>query len=362
MKVCYLADINSIHTKKWCEFFKAKGHDISVISLTDGHMKGINVYSLNLDLNKVQTRGVFYKLRYLFQIHRVKKLIREINPDILHAHYATSYGLLGVLSNHHPFIISVWGSDVFEFPNKGLISKNILKYNLRKSDIVLSTSKIMAMETKKYTNKHIEITPFGVDIDFFKPINRNHSSQNLVIGTVKSLEEKYGIEYLIKAFAILRKKYNNITLEIAGDGTQKIKLQELAQSLKVDKYIKFLGKISSDKVVEVFNKIDIAVFPSLQESFGVAAVEAQACGTPVIANDVGGLPEATKPNHSSILVSKENVEELSNAIEKLILDEKLRMTMGVNGRKFVENNYNIEKNFENVEEIYNKLYKNWRKK
>lgn len=356
MRICYLADINSVHTKKWCNFFKAKGYDIHVISLTDGTIEGVRVHSLNLDLKKVQSNGFIYKFRYLFQINKIKKLVKEINPDILHSHYASSYGLLGALTKFHPFIISVWGSDVYEFPKKGLISKCILKYNLAKCDTILSTSKIMGEETKRYTNKNIEITPFGVDIDFFKPMtNVIKDKDKIIIGTVKSLEIKYGIEYLIKAFGELRKTYSNIELEIGGDGSQRDVLEDLVKHLSIIEDVKFLGRLTSKEVVEALNRYDIAVFPSLEESFGVAAVEAQACGIPVIASNVGGLPEATSPGVSSLLIEKEDVNGLCIALEKLIKDSELRAEMGSNGRKFIEENYNIEKNFEKVNQIYKKL-------
>jgi glycosyltransferase involved in cell wall biosynthesis len=356
MRICYLADINSVHTKKWCNFFKAKGYEIHVISLTDGTIEGVKVHSLNLDLKKIQSNGFIYKFKYLFQINKVKKLVKEINPDILHSHYASSYGLLGALTKFHPFIISVWGSDVYEFPKKGLISKYVLKYNLSKCDTILSTSKVMGEETKKYINRDIEITPFGVDIDFFKPMtNVVKDKDKIIIGTVKSLETKYGIEYLIKAFGELRKKYSNIKLEIGGEGSQRHNLENMAKDLNIFEDVQFLGRLTAREVVEALNRYDIAVFPSLVESFGVAAVEAQACGVPVIASNVGGLPEATNPGVSSLLIEREDVKGLCAALEKLIEDPKLRREMGNNGRRFVEENYNIEKNFEKVNQIYKKL-------
>ena len=75
----------------------------------------------------------------------------------MHAHYASSYGLIGSLMNFSPFVLSVWGSDVFEFPKLGIINKLVLKYNFFKADKILSTSNIMAKEIQLYTNKDIEV-------------------------------------------------------------------------------------------------------------------------------------------------------------------------------------------------------------
>ena len=358
MRICYLSDANSIHTKKWCSFFKKKGYEIHVISFNDGDIPGITVHSLNINLDKIKSNNYLNKLRYFTYINKVKNLLKEIKPDILHAHYATSYGFLGGSTKFHPYILSVWGSDVYDFPKKNLLFKKFIERNLSKADILLSTSKVMANETRKYTDKDIEITPFGVDIDFFKPeINRYRAKNRIIIGTIKSLEKKYGIEYMVRAFGELSKKYENIYLEIGGIGSQLEYLKEICIDLNIVNRVKFLGFLSPKNVVEAFNRFDIAVFPSTldSESFGVAAVEAQACGVATIVSNVGGLPEATLPGESSILVDKESVEQLVSAMEKLILNNDLRISMGKVGRKFVEDNFNIEDNFNKVDKIYKSI-------
>lgn len=140
---------------------------------------------------------------------------------------------------------------------------------------------------------------------------------------------------------------------------KRIFLLNLCEELDIKENVEFLGFINQEKVIEAFNRFDIAVFPSTldSESFGVAAVEAQACGTPVIVSNVGGLPEATYPNNSSLLVNKKSVDELAVAIEKLIEDDNLRINMGKSGRKFVEDNFNIEDNFNKVDTIYKYIIK-----
>ncbi|MCH4199298.1 MAG: glycosyltransferase [Clostridium tyrobutyricum] len=360
MKICYLSDANSIHTKKFCDFFKNKGYDVSVISLNDGYIDGIPVYNLNYDINDIKKNSSTRKLKYILSFRKISGIIDKIKPDLIHAHYATSYGLLAALSKFHPFILSVWGSDVFDFPKSGILNKMMLKYNLKKADKVLSTSKVMSKETSKYTDKKIEITPFGVDLNILKPYENKYDDRDTItIGTIKTLEEKYGIEYLIRGFAKVSFKYPgiNLILEIGGKGSQKEYLENLSQKLGIHNKVKFLGFLNRQQVVETFNRFDIAVFPSVldSESFGVAAVEAQACGTPVIVSNVGGLPEATSPDVSSILVRKKNSDDIQNALEKLILNKDLRISMGKNARKFVEDNFNIEDNFNKVDRIYKEI-------
>ena len=100
--------------------------------------------------------------------------------------------------------MSVWGSDVYDFPKVSFLHRCILKYTLKKADKILSTSHVMALETHQYTPKEIEITPFGVNTDLFKKIPV-HRDDTYIIGNVKTLLPKYGIDVLIKAFQLVVK-------------------------------------------------------------------------------------------------------------------------------------------------------------
>ena len=357
MKICYLADINSAHTHKWLNYFKNKGYDIHVISLGNGEYEGVNVHCLDVTDNVMKKASDKNKLQYIKKIKRVKELVNEIKPDILHAHYATSYGLLGALADYHPYIISAWGSDVYDFPVKSPVHKMMLKYNLKKADYIFSTSNVMKEETQKYTNKNIEVTPFGVDINRFVP--RRTEKDEVVIGTIKTLEEKYGIQYLVKAFAQLKDRNPdmNLKLRIGGKGSQEDYLKGLCRDLKIYNDVTFLGFVNPDDVVKEFQNFDIAVFPSTldSESFGVAAVEAESCGTPIVVSEVGGLMESTKPGITSLVAKKASVEDLRDKIDILVKDKELRLKMGAAARKFVEDNYNLEDNFAYVDKLYKEI-------
>jgi L-malate glycosyltransferase len=213
MRILLLSNVLSVHTIKWAKAL-LPNHNIILFSLTAPtadvikELAGINIVTIGIRNSTAYSEQVFQKLNYLKAIPRVRKIIRDFNPDILHAHYATSYGLIGAMSGFHPYIISVWGSDIYDFPRKSLFHKMLVKYNLRIADIILSTSHIMARHTEKYTDKNVLVTPFGVDLTKFsknRMLNLRKNSE-IVIGTVKTLHKKYGIDYLIRAFKIVVEK------------------------------------------------------------------------------------------------------------------------------------------------------------
>jgi len=221
----------------------------------------------------------------------------------------------------------------------------------------------MAKETENYTTKKIEVTPFGIDMEKFKPFHvKNLFNENdIIIGTVKTLEKKYGMDYLIKAFKIVSNNHPNLALKllIVGGGSLKNELIQLTNSLKINSRTIFTDNVPFVEVPNYHNMIDISVFPSIydSESFGVAVLEASSCENPVIVSNVGGLPEVVKNNLTGLVVPPKNEVELAKAIEKLILDKNLRIQYGKSGRLHVEKLYNWKNNVRQMLSIYSDVIK-----
>ena len=359
MRILFLAPANNYHTKKWCHYFSDNGHDVHVISLVEGNIENVKVHFI--DTGASTTSSDFKKLKYFTKILSIHRLIKEIAPDVINAHYASSYGAIAALTCFQDYYLSVWGSDVYDFPQKSVFHKILLKFSLERSKYLFSTSYAMAKEIRKYTRKAIEVTPFGVDMDLFSPNKRvlEKKDSKFVFGTVKALTPKYGISTLLRATALIRSQYPNIPIElrIAGKGEYEQQYKQMAVDLKIEDVTTWLGFISQDLVAVEWANMDIAVVPSEwdSESFGVSAVEAQACGTPVIITDIEGLKEATKPGSTSIVIPKGNEILLAEKLIELYFAPATRYSMGKEGRKFVQNHYEYNMCFKKVELIF---YKN----
>src|SRR5690606_15493326 len=123
----------------------------------------------------------------------------------------------------------------------------------------------------------------------------------------------------------------------------------------------FYGLIQNDKLPDFLAKLDIFVVPSRFESFGVAAVEAQACGLPVIVSNVGGLPEVVENNVTGLVVENENIELFAESMKTLIQDEKLRKQFSKNAIDRVKKYYDWEKNLDLMISIYERILINDKK-
>lgn len=357
MRICFVGPANSSHIVKWCNWFSAHEHEVHVISFTPGEIEGAVIHLIDLG---VDTNGSDVgKLKYLTTGKQIKKLIEDIKPDIVNAHYATSYGIAVALSGIKEYVLSIWGSDIYDFPNKSPLHKALLKYSLWKAPHLFSTSMAMAKEAAKYTKKVFEITPFGVDMNLFNPDKRTRkkNDQPFIIGTVKTLSDLYGIDYILKAVAIIKSEHRDldIHIRISGDGPDAEKYMKLVNELSISDSTEFIGRISQEDAATEWANMDVAVIPSvLYESFGVAAVEAQASETPVIISDVEGLKETTLPGESSIIVQRKNEREIADAILKLYREPNLRRKMGVAGRAYVNANFELLSSFNKIEGLLNK--------
>ncbi len=352
MKICILGNNGSIHIQKWVQALSNRESlEVHVISFDQGTKFENVIYHYLKPYFK-------NKADYLLNVPLLNKIIKIIKPDILHSHYATSYGFMGALINYHPLIITGWGADIFDSP-KYFLMKSILRYSLKKADSITVLTKVTLKEISKCTEKKVELVPFGVDINkFTNQSGLEKSSIDFRIGTIRTLSPKYGIEYLIRAFAILYPKYSNIKLEIVGDGEQRAFLENLSLELNISDRVTFHGFISQtiefEKYIRILNSFNVFAIPSVMESetFGVAAVEAAACGIPVIATNIGGLPEVVDDNITGLLVPIRDSKQTALAIEKIILDSKFGLTMGLNAQKKVKNYFSWDDNVSKMISIY----------
>lgn len=356
-KILILSDINSAHTRMWCENLIKRGFEIAIFSLSQKQTDWLDNLpvvhkSYGIKEGKFQSNSRFAKIQYFSVKKEVQEFFRVVQPDIVHAHYASSYGTLARQLGFDNTVLSLWGSDVYEFPKRSVLHRILYKKAVRFPKIVCSTSKAMAFESEKYVQRNYEVTPFGIDCDFF--VSKKQENRVLTFGTVKSLEKVYGVDRLIQSYARYQKQSNVPSrLLIFGKGSEESNLKVLVEKLGIEQEVEFRGFIKKEGLVEAFNELDVFFALSRQESFGVAVLEAQACGIPVIVSNVGGLPEVVSDQSGFVV----NGNDYTEIIEKMLLleDKSSREKMGRMARKFVQKNYEIGVCVDKMVGIYNSI-------
>lgn len=190
--------------------------------------------------------------------------------------------------------------------------------------ITVSESSKRDMEALKITDKEITVVYPGVDTSFLSP---GMKSKTPLVSYVGRLKEYKSVDLLLKAFAKIVARLPDARLVIAGDGEELDSLKRLATKLKISAYVSFRGKVSEEEKRDIMRASWVAVNPSMMEGWGITTIEANACGTPVVASDVPGLRDSVRNGETGLLVPYGDVDALAENIEKLLQDPVLRVVL-----------------------------------
>jgi len=315
---------------------------------------------------------IYWESLYALSVSRV---IERYNLDLMHAHFAYPEGLAGVLAKERikrPLIVTIHGYDLLTEPTVGYglrLHKHydlIIKSVLRKADAIILASKALYKEASRILSNNeinkIHLISNGVDVGKFNPsidgteIKRLYKAEDkYIVFTARHHRPVYGIAYLIMAAKLVISRKKDVVFIIGGDGPLLNYHKELAGKLGIKDHILFTGAIPRNIIPKYYAASDIVVVPSLQESWGLAATEAMACGKPVIASNVGGLPDQIIDGTNGFLVPPRDPKAIADRILYLLENPSVAKRMGRNGRELAEEKYNIEKRVDKIIEIYRRL-------
>lgn len=178
-----------------------------------------------------------------------------------------------------------------------------------------------------------------------------------VVGSVARLSREKGIDILLKAFAEIQRVIPKAHLLIVGGGNQRADLQALADQLGTNESITWTGQLSWEEAMRCLGRMDVVVVPSRYEGFGLTAVEAMACGRPVVASRVDGLMEVIRDGVNGCLVTAEDASAFAAALTNLLNNEERRKTMGLSARRHVEEYYTYPRFRERCRVLYEPFLK-----
>jgi glycosyltransferase involved in cell wall biosynthesis len=351
MKIAMMAQAGSVHTTRWATGLASRGHDVWVISN--------DRFGFESDKVRAVLMPGHSSASYFLNIPRVKKLLRNIKPDVVHSHYATGYGLWGTLTKDIPLIVTVWGTDIEDALRGRFIVSPVVRRVLRRARFITSPSDFLIDRTLTFeetVKDRIVRIPFGVpvpEISARKPIDEVEGVIHIIYA--KSYRAAYAPEVALKSFALAFHEDNRLRLTMIGGGSYKKKLETMSADLGVAEYTKIRGWQDIQETLRLIENADMMLIPSRNESFGVSALEATSYGVPVIASGIGGLPEIIANGVNGILVPPDDTTAFKEAILKLAADSKLRFEMGQAGQRIAREMYDFEKCLDMMEDLYNKI-------
>lgn len=285
-------------------------------------------------------------------VHTLAVARHAADCDIIHAQWTLSAGaaLLSRLVHRRPVVVTLHGSDIFQVTRHWLGQKLTVQI-LKRCAGIIAVSQALANATTTAVGvapEAIRVIPDGVDVSQFKPGSDHREPLILYVG---SLIKRKGVIYLLQAMAKIVTDYPAVTLIIVGDGPERPALEQLAQTLNLTGKVIFTGLLPSAQVREWLQRARLFVLPSVEEGLGVVLLEALACGTPIVASRVGGIPEVVTPPVGR-LVPPANATALAQAIDHLLGHDQTWQMMSQHARLRAETCYDWTRIGQQLIQIY----------
>ena len=291
-------------------------------------------------------------------------ICRKWRPDIIHAHwpFPHAYIALGAAKLFRiPLVLNFHGAELLLIRKKKWV-RPLLKFAIGQAQAVFANSSFTAGKIKAIRNVDVEWSPYGTTLE-----TKAESDPHAVNGKFKILFvgrhiERKGIRYLIEAAKYLPKDQFEIRIVGVGDLTEELKKQAAGMAPESAEII-FTGKLSPEALANEYRTANVFTLPAIVDSkgdtegLGVVLIEAMELGLPVVASNVGGIPDVVVDGVSGILVPEKDPEALANAFKKLASDAGLVRDLLAGAQKHIAACFSWDKIIERQIQAYNKCIK-----
>jgi glycosyltransferase involved in cell wall biosynthesis len=352
-RLAYLADASSIHTQRWVAHFARLGYDTHVFSFLPGEIPGATIH--RLDAGTVQHEGGNW--RYLLQLPALRRQIHRLQPDLLHAHYLTSYGLLGAMVGMHPLMLTALGSDVLVTPQRSRLYHLLLRITLARADSITSDAETMSQRILRYgvPAERLLTVPLGVNLHLFNAMGRDWPDCGGQLISTRHLLPNTNLQTVLRAVAQARDKIDGLHLAVVGEGPERPRLQALARQVSLDRSVTWQGAVEHEHLPAFLRQADLYLAVTLSDSTSVSLLEAMACGALPIVSDLHANREWIEPGINGLLVPPNDAQSLAEALVRAARSPALRQQAARHNAHLITERADWQKNMDQVEAAYRAL-------
>lgn len=299
-------------------------------------------------------------------INKIAAVTREVGLDIIHAHYAVPHSLCAYLAREMvgrdkvKVITTLHGTDITLVGNDPSF-KEITTFSIKESDAVTAVSHSLKEETKDYfpTDKEINVIYNFIDTRLYSPLSPEEKKERgslikekgeKVLLHISNFRPVKRVTDVVRVFSLVEKDVPS-RLVMVGDGMERYRAKALALELGIEDKVDFLG--NQDDVLAVLRESDILLLPSEKESFGLVALEAMACGLPVIGSRAGGIPEVVSHEETGYLYAVGDTAGMAQGCINLLKDKDLYRQFSQRARQRAVESFESQK----IIPFYENLYK-----
>lgn len=370
MNICFFSDACAEHTRRWAKYFALKGHHVDLItwnSIILDNYEPVRVHVVHKFLSSSNIFSRILNLPHL--IAEIRKIIREIRPDVLHAHSAGAYAWMAMLAGFHPYVVTPWGTDILVDAKNSRWNRLLTSIALRRADLITCDARHMKNEIVclRVNPDKIQLVMFGVDLNRFvvspdagielkKRFGLNDSP---IVLSTRTLNPIHDVATFIRSIAQIREAVPKAQFIVATDGSERKKLEDMADALGVTEAVRFPGYLEEDEMVRWLCLADVYVSTSLTDA-GLAGstAEAMACGLPVVITDNGENSDWVIDAKGGYLVPNGASDILAERVIRLLKDKNMRLKFGRVNRQTIGERNNYVTEMDRMEVMYEELARN----
>lgn len=347
MKVLYVADARSVHTKRWVEYFRNRDAEVHVASFRSAQIEGVTVHVL-------PTFGLG-KFGYIFAIPVLRRLARIILPDIVHAQYITSYGFIAAAAGMRPLVLTAWGTDVLISPKRSWLLHWCASFAVRHADAVTTVANHMnaAVSALGIPRDRVNAVPFGVDVQHFvPPVSGRLEEAPLRLICTRNFGPIYSVHTLVEALKLVRERGLELVVDLVGDGPLRSELEALVANCGLEASVTFRGHVDHAQLAQLLAEAHLFVTPAISDGNNVSLNEAMACGCLPIATDIPANAQWIDHGVNGLLYPVGDASSLAIAIERAVGDIELRENAAKLNRQIIETRADWRICVKKMEKIY----------
>lgn len=359
MKLCIIGNPNSIHTRRWANWLIERGHKVWLLADVKPEKRWKQAVDFVLP-------GRFTPPVIKFLVWEIKtlRILQGLQPDILHAHRVSSAGWIAAFSGFHPFVVTPWGSDLYQHPYRSRMAARLARYVLNRADLVTASSQDLCNQAIIFgaDPQKTHLIGWGVDMRVFNSNQASCIRTELNIGiapvvlSIRAVKPIYNLDVIIKAIPMVRAAIPTVVFtfqQYNKDSNYKIYLERLIESMGLRQSVRWLDEFEVwEKVVDAYHMATIAVSIASSDSMPISVQEAMACGVPVITSNLPSIREWITPEINGLMVPPRDEHALASAIIRLLNDPELLASFRQKNAHMVMERANQQMEMEKVEELY----------
>lgn len=353
LRILFFADAASVHTRRWVASMVERGAEAIVITRSPAEVPGAREV---IAIAPGQDKASWFKA--LPEVRRVaRRVAARFKPHLVHGHYVTSYGLWAAACGlRQPKVLTAWGSDILVTPRESRLMRMIVRWSLRRADLITADSIEMVDEIASYhPSAPVHQILWGADTGKFLPAP---PAPDFEVVSLRVWEPNYNIDLVIEAFArfVSLRPHSQARLHLLGGGPMQGALEERVAALRLLQQVRFHGRLGDVAMIEAIQRCRVSVSVPTSDATSVSVLESMACGLPIIASDLPANRQWVD-SRGGWLTPVRDIDALTQALLDAHDDPTAATLKGVHNRRRIEREASRRGQMDRMWQLYMQILK-----